>query len=66
MEYGIPQAMMLGAVLSNMYINEISKLNSTGLIIGFADDVANFYNNENWTVLKAEVENSFTLLKVEI
>lgn len=51
----VPQGTVLGLILFNLYINDLS-LNTTGEIIGYADDTVIFYKANIWQQLKEKEE----------
>nr|CAI5821602.1 unnamed protein product [Callosobruchus analis] len=63
-EYGIPQASVLGTILFNIYLADLHQQATVGKIISFADDTVIVYKSNTWEKLKTIAESDFKHLKV--
>lgn len=58
--WGIPQGTVLGPILFLIYINGLLKIEGSHKLIGFADDIAVYYEGKNWVEVKTRAEEGMT------
>lgn len=60
---GVPQGTVLGPLLFNIYINELTNLPFRGEIKSYADDTAIVFQGKSWNEVKEIAETELNKIK---